>query len=118
MALPPFAKDLPPAPASAGAARERRSSRRANPSASGPAVGADEPGLGEVVAVHGVEQLLPGGAGVEAQHGVQGVELEDVAVVLPRRRGRAAVADLAEVVRALAAAVGQRRRRLDAVEQL
>src|SRR5579875_245213 len=63
--------------------------------------------LGQNVAIHGCNYLVLGCAGGEVKLRVQGIELKEIAVRLARRRGWAAVADLAEVVPALLGAAGK-----------
>ena len=66
------------------------------------------------VPLRGGEQVLPRGAFFEVERGIQRVDAEEVAVRFALRRRRTAVADLAEVVLALAGAAGQGRLGRDA----
>jgi hypothetical protein len=59
------------------------------------------------VVLHGIEDLFFCGSRGEVQFGVEGVEIEDVAVGGVSGWTGAVVADLAEVVDALAGAVGE-----------
>src|SRR5262245_7650806 len=72
-----------------------------------PAVPAHELALGQDVTFHGRDQLVLRRAGGQVERRVQRVELEKVAMRLAPRRGRAAVADVAEVVLALLRAAGK-----------
>ena len=68
---------------------------------------ASELAVGQDVVLHGVEDLFFCGSRGEVQFGVEGVEIEDVAVGGVSGWTGAVVADLAEVVDALAGAVGE-----------
>ncbi len=61
--------------------------------------------FGEDVAVHGVQQLIAGGFAGNVNLRVERIEFEIIPVRLPRRRTRAAVAHLLEIVHALPRAV-------------
>jgi HAMP domain-containing protein len=61
---------------------------------------------GQDVALHGALEIFFGGAGLEIHFGVEGIELEEVAMELAAGRARATITNLVEVVGALARAVG------------
>src|SRR5437868_5971453 len=81
-------------------------------------VRAHELALGEDVAFHRRQKLLPGSAGLQIQATVQRIQLEEVAMGFPRRRRRTAIADLAEVVDTLQRTVGQSALRRHAFAEL
>lgn len=60
----------------------------------------------EDVALHRTLDVFFGGAGLEIELGVESIELEEITMGFARRRARTTVADFAEVVAALAGAVG------------
>src|ERR1700739_4489944 len=61
---------------------------------------------GEDVALHGAFEVFFGGAGLEIQFGIKGVELEEIAMRLCGLPTGAAVANFLKVVGALAGAIG------------
>src|SRR5256885_13155351 len=83
-----------------------------------PGIRSHELGFTQDMAFHRRQELGLGSAGLQLQEEVKRVELEEVAVRLARGWGRAAEADLAEVVGALRYAVGQGRLRGNALAQL
>src|SRR5262249_5428455 len=74
--------------------------------ASGAAVAAHQLGLAEDVPAHRVEQLGSRRARLQGRNGVEGVQLERVAVRLAPRWAGTVVAEVAKVVAALPATVG------------
>src|SRR5947209_5015755 len=82
--------------------------RRCTASLAGPvavgrlaAVHAGQNAFAEDVVPHRLQELVLGRPAVQREGGVEGVELEQVAVLRPGGRGRAAVAEPAETVLAL-----------------
>src|SRR6266852_3105051 len=65
------------------------------------AVAADEFGLGQDVAFHGALSVGFGGSGFEVEFCIEGIQLEEIAVGLARRRARAPITDFAEIVASL-----------------
>src|SRR5436305_2024910 len=63
-----------------------------------PFIRAHQTRLSERVAVHRIQQLLLRLTGWQIECGIKRIELEVVAMRLARRRARAAIADLAEVI--------------------
>src|SRR5437773_340981 len=79
-------------------------SRRNKPRPSLALVAADDLGLRQDVALHGALDVVLCCSGGQIELGVEGIELEEIAVRLSGGRARPAVADLREVVSALRAA--------------
>src|SRR4051812_12288403 len=62
------------------------------------AVNSEELALGQLVVLHGGEHVFPGGAGGQAQLGVQSIEFEEITMRLPSRRRWATVTDPSEII--------------------
>lgn len=66
-----------------------------------------ELGFRQHVTLHSLIEFRFTGSGLEPKRGVQREEFEEIPVGLARRRTRSSIADLAEIVAALAGSVGQ-----------